>query len=184
MRMPLVSALSSGDGLTDGRQVMQPLCVNVVSGSPRVAEADKIVALLVRCHSQRRHLKNGGADSTPRSRAISAEAKALAPPELEQLRQFKERVSSAERARLTKRAKAAAVAESQHSSTHSLSRTVAHGVAAQLSPTGIATSLRSSDTVQSNRRLKASEAQLKKLTAELSGACINPLPLSLVLLTI
>ena len=87
---------------------MQPLCVNVVGGSPRAAEVDKVVALLVRCHSQRRHLKNGGADRTPRSRAIFAEAKALAPPELEQLRQFKERATPAEWARLKKRARAAA----------------------------------------------------------------------------
>lgn len=181
--MPLVSALSSVDCLSvagTGRQVMQPLSVNV-SGSPRAAEADKIVALLVRCHSQRRHLKNGGADSTPRSRAIFAEANALAPPELEQLRQFKERVTSSEWARLKKRAKAAAVAESQHRCTHSLAGTAAHGVAAQFSPTGVAAPLRSTGTTQCNRRLQAVEVQLKKKEAELSGACIDlvlPAPLS------
>jgi hypothetical protein len=152
---------------------MQPLCVNVVGGSPRAAEVDKVVALLVRCHSQRRHLKNGGADSTPRSRAIFAEAKALAPPELEQLRQFKERATPAEWARLKKRARAAA--ESQHTRAHSLTGTVAHGIASQLSPTGVATP-RSGGTMQCNRKLKAAEVQLQKQEADLSGACLDLLP--------
>jgi hypothetical protein len=100
--MPLVSTLGGQGGAE--RHVMQPLCVNVL-GSPRAtpAEADKIVALLVRCHSQRRRLKAGGADSTPRSRALSAESKALAAPELEQLRSFKEGASPAEWSRLKKR---------------------------------------------------------------------------------
>ncbi len=182
-KMPLVSALGSGDCLSgvpgSARQVMQPLCVNVVGGPPRApAEADQIVALLVRCHSQRRHLKNGGADSTPRSRAIFAEAKALAPPELEQLRQFKERVTSAEWARLKKRAKAAAVVESQNSQAHSLTGTVAHGIAAQLSPTGVVMTPRSGGATQSNRKLKAAEVQLKKQEAELSGACLDLVPLA------
>lgn len=175
--MPLVPAFSGsclrGEGESSSHRVMQPLCVNVVGGSPRAAEADKIVSLLVRCHSHRRQLKIGS-DSTPRSRAIYAETKALAPSELEQLRQFKECVTSAEWTRLKKRAKAVSMVASQQNCTHNISGTVKHGIAAHLSPVSLAKTPRLKNASACNGSLNAaqaqSQAQLQKLEAELRGA--------------
>ena len=155
--MPLVSAL-------DGQQlsVMQPISGNV-DASPRTtaAQAERIVALLVRCHSQRRQLK-ASADpvlATPRSRALSAESAALTPAELEWLRSAKEQTSTHEWAKLKKRAKAASVAEAQLS---------AENVLPQVhSPLGLGAK---SGTPRSGVAPQSSRRQAKALQAELSGA--------------
>lgn len=154
--MTLVAALGANGG--SGRLIMQPLCPNV---TPRAAEAEKIVALLQRCHSQRRQLKAADGDSagTPRSRALSAETRALAPAELELLRQFKEGTSSSEWARLKRRAKAACAADAQQNR--------------QLSPLGLASTTPRTAAAQPqplpSRRLQAAEQQIKKLGSELAA---------------
>jgi hypothetical protein len=69
------------------------------------AEVGKVVGLLVRCHTARRALRETSVSLTAKGRAVSAEAQALTPRELEWLRAAKERTDPREWAQIKQRAK-------------------------------------------------------------------------------